>query len=267
MRNAQEPRRGNQETGFPGVSGVDGTKASAWRFMRWLHTRRMLAALMIALAGSTAAWAQIAVDGRYWSYDGRRVLLLGGWNHGHNPFIDHDTDNDKDKQGVSTPAQIEQAMDDLAAAGGNCLRCVLDPGMAAGIQGFDFCAKSGTQYDLNAMTGPFWTRIETFIAEARKRDIIVQIELWDRFDWIDGSWGAWPVSPWNPKIRRHRRDWPPHTARSPAIPSFTGCPDIPNMKRHQRPGSRSTTGSGVFRTSSSTSCSRSHCVTGTCSIA
>jgi hypothetical protein len=90
-------------------------------------------------------------------------------------------------------------MDELAAAGGNCLRCVLDPGMAAGIQGFDFCAKSGAQYDLNTMTGPFWTRLEMFVAEAEKRNIIVQIELWDRFDLTDGAWKSWPVSPWNPK--------------------------------------------------------------------
>jgi hypothetical protein len=90
-------------------------------------------------------------------------------------------------------------MDELAAAGGNYLRCVLNPGMASAIQGFDFCAKSGTRYDLNKMTGPFWARIEMFIAEAKKRDIIVQIEVWDRFDLIDGSWGAWPKSPWNPK--------------------------------------------------------------------
>jgi len=159
----------------------------------------VLVGLVIVLVGSSLGWGQIAVDGRYWSYDGKPVLLLGGWNHGHNPFIDHDTDNDKNNQGVSTPEQIEQALNELAAAGGNLLRCVLDPGMAAGIQGFDFCAKSGKQYDLNTMTGPFWTRIETFIAKAEKRNIIVQIELWDRFDWIDGAWGSWPVSPWNPK--------------------------------------------------------------------
>ena len=71
------------------------------------------------------------------------VLLLGAWNHGHNPFIDHDTDDDRDKQGVSTVAQITEAMDALRAAGGNLLRCVLDPGMAAGVQGFDFCAQGG----------------------------------------------------------------------------------------------------------------------------
>lgn len=69
------------------------------------------AALGLMIAVTTLGWsgsssAQIAIDGRYWQYDGERVLLLGGWNHGHNPFIDHDTDNDKDKQGVSSPAEI-----------------------------------------------------------------------------------------------------------------------------------------------------------------
>ncbi len=159
----------------------------------------LLAAFTIAFTWSGSTFGQIAVDGRYWRFDGQRVLLLGAWNHGHNPFIDHDTDNDKDKQGVSTVEQITEAIEQLHAAGGNCLRCVLDPGMAAGIQGFDFCARSGSKYDLSEMTGPFWMRLETFIAEAGKRDIVVQIEVWDRFDWIDGSWGSWPVSPWNPK--------------------------------------------------------------------
>ena len=201
MRDTQEPSRGNREPGLSGTSDMESTEASAWTFMKmaWRDVPFILLGCTIALTWSSSAFAQIAMDGRYWKYDGRRVLLLGGWNHGHNPFIDHDTDNDKDKQGVSTPAQIKQAMDELAAAGGNYLRCVLDPGMAAGIQGFDFCAKSGTQCDLNTMTGPFWRRIEMFIAEAQKRNIMVQIELWDRFDLIDGSWGSWPVSPWNPK--------------------------------------------------------------------
>jgi len=154
---------------------------------------------MIVLVWSNFAYTQIEIDGRYWKYDGQRILLLGGWNHGHNPFIDHDTDNDRDKQGVSSVEQIKKAMDELVAAGGNYLRCVLDPGMAAGIQEFDFCAKSGTQYDLKAMTGSFWARLEMFITEANKRNIIIQIELWDRFDLIDSSWGSWPVNPWNPK--------------------------------------------------------------------
>jgi len=167
--------------------------------IKWQHTTCIISGFIIALTWSSLAFAQIAIDGRYWKYNGQRVLLLGGWNHGHNPFIDHDTENDKDNRGVSTTEQIIDEMDELASAGGNYLRCVLDPGMAAGTQGFDFCAKSGTKYDLNRMTGSFWKRIEMFISEANKRNIIVQLEVWDRFDLIDGSWGSWPVSPWNPK--------------------------------------------------------------------
>ena len=157
----------------------------------------LIAATLVAWAG--LASAEIAIDGSYWQYKGVRVLLIGGWNHGHNPFIDHDTDDDRDNQGVSTPEQIADAMDELVEAGGNTLRCVLNPGMAAAIQGMDFCAKTDAGYDLERMGGAFWDRLDTFIAEARKRAIIVQIEVWDRFDLIDGSWGAWPGSPWNPK--------------------------------------------------------------------
>ena len=49
------------------------------------------------------------------------------------------------------------------------------------------------------MTGAFWSRLELFISEAEKRNVVVQLEIWDRFDLIDGSWKSWPVSPFNPK--------------------------------------------------------------------
>ena len=201
MREIIELSRYNRDTSFSSTNDMVSTKTSAWTFMStdWRNIVNIFLGLMIILTWINSASARIAIEGRYWKYDGQRVLLLGGWNHGHNPFIDHDTDNDNDNRGVSTTAQIKNAMDELAAAGGNYLRCVLDPGMAAGIQGFDFCANSGTKYDLNKMIGPFWTRLEMFIAEANNRSVIVQIEVWDRFDLIDGSWGSWPVSPWNPK--------------------------------------------------------------------
>lgn len=158
-----------------------------------------IALLTLFAAAAATEGGRIEADGRYWKYGGGRVLLLGGWNHGHNPFIDHDTDNDRDNQGVSAVEQITAAMDEMAAAGGNYLRCVLNPGMASAVQGFPFCAKEGDRYNLEAMEGPFWERLAMFVSEAEKRNIIVQIELWDRFDLIDGSWGSWPGSPWNPK--------------------------------------------------------------------
>lgn len=169
----------------------------------WRSLQSLFGGLFITMTCAGLAFSQIAVNGHYWEYDGQKILLLGGWNHGHNPFIDHDTDDDKDSKGVSTPDQIKDAMDELVSAGGNYLRCVLNPGMASGIQGFHFCDQSGTQYDLNTMTGPFWTRLETFISEASSRKIVVQIEVWDRFDLIDESWESWPVSPWNPNNNKN----------------------------------------------------------------
>lgn len=242
MKDTQQASHGSRNTSLSGASDMQSTEASAWTFMttEWRNVLRILLGLMIAFTWSSSTSAQIAIDGRYWKYDGQRVLLLGGWNHGHNPFIDHDTDNDKDRKGVSTTAQIKSSMDELVAAGGNYLRCVLDPGMAAGIQGFDFCASSGTQYDLNTMAGPFWTRLEMFVAEAGNRNIIVQIEVWDRFDLIDGSWESWPVSPWNPENNIN------YTAESSGLAasygSFDGHPFIQGVPGHPEyenaPGSR-----------------------------
>ncbi|MCF6268968.1 MAG: hypothetical protein L3J41_04600 [Melioribacteraceae bacterium] len=158
----------------------------------------MLSIIMITFIFSTPALGQISIDGRYWEYKNQKTLLIGGWNHGHNPFIDHDVTDSNGSKGVSTEEEIKDAISELANVGGNLLRCVLNPGMAAGIQGFNFCDTSGSKYDLSNMTGPFWTRLDMFIAEAETKGIIVQLEIWDRFDLIDGSWQAWPVSPFNP---------------------------------------------------------------------
>ena len=136
----------------------------------------------------------------YWEYKGQTVLLIGGWNHGHNPFLDHNTMDSTDK---STEAQIISALDELQEAGGNLIRCVLDPGAGAGRLGFDFCAGSGELYDLSEMTGPYWDRLDLLFREAEKREIIIGMEIWDRFDWYDfwgtGGFNNWENSPFNPK--------------------------------------------------------------------
>lgn len=156
--------------------------------------------LFFALCFAAVALGQgIGIEDRYWTYDGEKVLLIGGWNHGHNPFLDHDTMDANGRSGASTEAQITAALDELTQAGGNLLRCVLDPGVGAGVQGFDFCARSGDLYDLRRMAGPYWTRLDFFLREAQQRRIIVQIEIWDRFDWYNGGHQGWPTSPFNPK--------------------------------------------------------------------
>ena len=135
----------------------------------------------------------------YWSYNGKTTLLIGAWNHGHNPFLDHSTLDGGGYKDSSTREEIIAALDELALYGGNLIRCVLDPGAAAGNQGFDFCRKVDGRYDLNHMEGRFWDRLDWFLNETKKREIVVGLEIWDRFDWYEGGHEGWPGSPFNPR--------------------------------------------------------------------
>lgn len=135
----------------------------------------------------------------YWSYGGETVLLIGGWDHGHNPFLDHSTIDGGGYEDTSTEAEIIAALDLLEASGGNLIRCVLDPGVGAGRQGFPFCAKVGDKFDLDTMEGPYWERLEFFLDATQRRGIVVGLEIWDRFDWYDGGHQGWQGSPFNPR--------------------------------------------------------------------
>jgi hypothetical protein len=176
------------------VTGYANVKAS--RVNRPSAALAYLLLASVAVCGSAHA---IEIEDRYWKHDGRKVLLIGGWNHGHNPFLDHDTMDANGRSGRSSETEITAALDELTSAGGNLIRCVLDPGVGAGIQGFDFCAKSGDRYNLDDMSGSYWTRLDFFLRETEERKIIVQIEIWDRFDWYDGGHEGWPTSPFNPR--------------------------------------------------------------------
>jgi hypothetical protein len=51
-------------------------------------------------------------------------------------------------------------------------------------------------YDLNKWNDDYWNRFENMLKLTNSRDIIVQIEIWDRFD---HSSNAWLSDPYNPK--------------------------------------------------------------------
>ncbi len=161
-----------------------------------MNRKILLSIVLVGLFSS--AYGQLSIENRYWKYKNQKTLLIGGWNHGHNPHIDHDESDANGSQGVSTVEQIKAAISEMVDAGGNLLRCVLNPGMAAGIQNHNFCTTSGGKYDMNDMTGPFWTRLNMFLADAESKGVVVQLEIWDRFDLFDKGWKSWPVSPFNP---------------------------------------------------------------------
>ena len=130
----------------------------------------------------------------YWEYKGHTVLLLGAFNHGHNPFIDGST---LDAVSVDDMSLIIAQMDEMSRAGGNLLRCVLDPGLAASRGVHSYKRDKSGKVDLDFPEGEYWERLSVFITEAEKRDVIVELEIWDRFDWQRESWEFSPFNPQN----------------------------------------------------------------------
>lgn len=112
----------------------------------------------------------------YFEYQGEPVVLIGGFED-DNPF-------------QWTGDELTDALDLLESCGGNFLRNVLtyrDEGNVPPFAEVD----DGT-YDLNELNEEFEDRLVTFLEETQKRDMVVQITLWDRFDH-----GRWSDIPWN----------------------------------------------------------------------
>ena len=56
------------------------------------------------------------------------------------------------------------------------------------------------QYDLTQWDSVYWQRFQQFLTETQKRKIVVQIEVWDRFDYTDqGGKNHWQGHPYHPK--------------------------------------------------------------------
>ena len=115
----------------------------------------------------------------YWQYKGRPVLLLGG-------SVD---DN------LFQLPNLEQHLDEIQAAGGNYIRNTMSDRHDKGFEVYPFKRLSGGKYDLSRWNEEYWTRFETMLRWTAQREIIVQIEVWDRFDY---SRDHWPPHPYNP---------------------------------------------------------------------
>jgi len=116
---------------------------------------------------------------RYWQYEGKPVLLLGG---------------SKDDNLFQVP-NLEKHLDLLASVGGNYIRNTMSDRQDHGFEVYPFKRLSNGKYDLNRWNEEYWRRFENLLRWTAERDIIVQIELWDRFDY---SQEHWHKSPWRP---------------------------------------------------------------------
>jgi len=133
-----------------------------------------------AHADATSGWiAPWTTNPSYWQYRGKPVLLLGG---------------SKDDNLFQLP-DLERQLDELAAAGGNFIRNTMSARQDGGFEVYPFKALDNRRYDLTQWNDAYWARFERCLALSESRDIIVQIEVWDRFDY---SQQHWEQSPWRP---------------------------------------------------------------------
>jgi len=123
---------------------------------------------------------------RYWQYKSKPVLLLGG---------------SKDDNLFQIP-DLKEHLNLLASVGGNYIRNTMSARVDRGFEIQAFKRLPDGKYDLNQWNDEYWNRFQNLFRWTGQRDIIVQIEVWDRFDYTDrkGTWGGrpWQINPYNP---------------------------------------------------------------------
>lgn len=121
----------------------------------------------------------------YWEYQGQPVLLLGG--------------SDDDNLFQWPEAELVQQLDRLKAAGGNVIRNTMSDRRDKGFEVYAFEQLDDGKYDLTRWNTEYWNRLERLLRETAERNIFVQIEVWDRFDYVDnGGNERWKIHPYNP---------------------------------------------------------------------
>jgi len=118
---------------------------------------------------------------RYWQFHGKPVLLLGG---------------SKDDSLFQIP-DLEAHLDELRAAGANVIRNTMSDRHDFGFEVYPYDRREDGRYDLERWNPEYWSRVEKLLRLTRDRDIVVQIELWDRFDYSQENWKAHPYNPAN----------------------------------------------------------------------
>jgi hypothetical protein len=121
----------------------------------------------------------LAENPMYWQYKSKPALLLGA----------------SDEDNLFQLPDLEAQLDNLAQAGGNYVRCSMSSRDEGNVWPFLRDEQTGL-YDLTRPGGEYWEKFARFLDWTDQRDIILQIEVWDRFDFAREPW---QLNPYNPK--------------------------------------------------------------------
>lgn len=153
---------------------------------------------------------------RYWQYKGRPVVLLGGSR----------------KDNLFQIPNLKEHLDLLHSVGGNVIRNTMSDRPAEGYEIKAFKQLDDGKYDLNQWNDAYWERFETMLKLTAARDIIVQIEVWDRFDHARDMWQSDPFNPKNNINYTHQQsqlaaEYPDHPGANKQ-PFFYTVPELNN---------------------------------------
>jgi len=118
-----------------------------------------------------------AENPRYWQYNGKPVMLLGGSKTDHVFLLD----------------DLKIHLDEIQAVGANYVRNTMSQREDKDLKPHRLLANG--KFDVDQWNQEYWKRFENMLKLTAERDIFVQIEVWDRFDY---STQYWQISPWNP---------------------------------------------------------------------
>jgi len=85
----------------------------------------------------------------------------------------------------------------MKAIGANYVRNTMSDRHDKGFELYPFKRLDNGKYDLGKWDEEYWQRFDHFLKETAKRSIIVQIEIWDRFDYSRDNWLPHPYNPKN----------------------------------------------------------------------
>ncbi|MFC1805940.1 DUF6298 domain-containing protein [Planctomycetota bacterium] len=158
---------------------------------------------------------------RYWQYKGKPVLLLGGSKTDHIFLLD----------------DLEAHLDEMQAIGANYVRNTMSQREGKDLKPHKLLPNG--KFDLNQWNQDYWQRFQNMLKWTAERDIIVQIEVWDRFDYTDAhDWNIWQKSPWRPANNVNYT-----TGQSGLADTYKAHPSqdkqpffhtVPGMKRYQK---------------------------------
>lgn len=184
-------------------------------------------ALLLLLLVSRSIQAELMPwpeNPRVWSYAGQPLLLAGA--------------SDDDNLFQWPEERLLPHLDRLKQAGGNLVRNTMSDRRDMGFEVYPYLEVAPGRYDLNRWNPEYWVRFDRFLKETHQRQIMVQIELWDRFDFADhGKIKHWQNHPYNPKNNLNYSGWESRlAARYPNHPGKNKQPfffTTPEQHRNQ----------------------------------